>query len=69
LLKRSYAKPSSPRSSGAGFHRHPTYDETFTIVEGQYDFQLDGKSLKLIPGDVLFVPWERDTASSAQVLT
>ena len=46
----------APPESGAGYHRHPTYDETFIIVEGCYDFRLDGKLLKLGPGDVVFVP-------------
>ena len=45
-----------PPESGAGYHRHPTYDETFIICEGRYDFRLDGKLLKLRPGDVVFVP-------------
>jgi len=45
-----------PPESGAGYHRHPTYDETFVIFEGHYDFRLDGKMLKLGPGDVVFVP-------------
>ena len=45
-----------PPESGAGYHRHPTYDETFIICEGQYDFRLDGKVLKLSAGDVVFVP-------------
>jgi mannose-6-phosphate isomerase-like protein (cupin superfamily) len=45
-----------PPESGAGYHRHPTYDETFIICEGHYDFRLDGKLLKLGPGDVVFVP-------------
>ena len=45
-----------PPESGAGYHRHPTYDETFIICEGHYDFRLDGKVLKLGPGDVVFVP-------------
>ena len=45
-----------PPESGAGYHRHPTYDETFIICEGNYDFLLDGKLLKLGPGDVIFVP-------------
>jgi mannose-6-phosphate isomerase-like protein (cupin superfamily) len=45
-----------PPESGAGYHRHPTYDETFIICEGNYDFRLDGKLLKLNPGDVVFVP-------------
>ena len=45
-----------PPESGAGHHRHATYDETFIICEGHYDFRLDGKLLKLGPGDVVFVP-------------
>ncbi len=45
-----------PPESGAGYHRHPTYDETFIILEGHYDFRLDGNVLKLGPGDVVFVP-------------
>jgi len=45
-----------PPESGAGYHRHPTYDETFIICAGRYDFRLDGKLLKLSAGDVVFVP-------------
>lgn len=45
-----------PPESGAGYHRHATYDETFIICEGRYDFRLDGELLKLSPGDVVFVP-------------
>jgi mannose-6-phosphate isomerase-like protein (cupin superfamily) len=45
-----------PPESGAGYHRHVTYDETFVICEGHYDFRLDGKLLRLGPGDVVFVP-------------
>ena len=45
-----------PPESGPGYHRHPTYDETFIICEGHYDFRLDGELLKLSPGDVVFVP-------------
>ncbi len=45
-----------PPESGAGYHRHPSYDETFIICEGHYDFRLDGELLRLGPGDVVFVP-------------
>ena len=45
-----------PPESGAGFHRHETYDETFIICEGMYEFRLDEKLLDLLPGDVVFVP-------------
>jgi quercetin dioxygenase-like cupin family protein len=45
-----------PPAAGAGLHRHPTWDETFIVCEGRYEFQIDGKTLNLGPGDVLFVP-------------
>jgi mannose-6-phosphate isomerase-like protein (cupin superfamily) len=45
-----------PPGSGAGRHRHPTFDETFVIHEGHYEFQIGEKMLKLGPGEMLFVP-------------
>lgn len=45
-----------PPGSGAGLHRHATYDETHLICEGNYEFQLDEKLLKLGPGDTVWVP-------------
>ena len=45
-----------PPESGAGLHRHPSYDETFIICEGRYEFQLAEKALALGPGDMVFVP-------------
>jgi mannose-6-phosphate isomerase-like protein (cupin superfamily) len=45
-----------PPECGAGYHSHPTYDETFIICEGRYDFRLGESLLKLGPGDVVFVP-------------
>jgi mannose-6-phosphate isomerase-like protein (cupin superfamily) len=45
-----------PPDSGAGLHRHPTYDETFIIWEGHYEFQVGTRMLKLGPGDMVFVP-------------
>lgn len=32
-----------PPDSGAALHRHPTYDETFIICEGHYEFQIGEK--------------------------
>jgi mannose-6-phosphate isomerase-like protein (cupin superfamily) len=52
----TFCEAIEPPESGAGYHRHPTYDETFVICEGHYDFRLDGEELKLGPGDVVFVP-------------
>ena len=45
-----------PPGSGAGYHRHPTYDETFIICVGNYEFRLGEELLKLGAGDVVFVP-------------
>ncbi|MGH8216402.1 MAG: cupin domain-containing protein [Rhodanobacteraceae bacterium] len=45
-----------PPGSGAALHRHPTYDETFIICEGNYEFQVGEESLALAAGDMVFVP-------------
>jgi mannose-6-phosphate isomerase-like protein (cupin superfamily) len=45
-----------PPDSGAALHRHPSYDETFIICEGHYEFQLGDKLLRLAAGDTVFVP-------------
>jgi mannose-6-phosphate isomerase-like protein (cupin superfamily) len=45
-----------PPGSGAGLHRHPTYDETHIICEGRYECQLGDEMLKLGPGDMMFAP-------------
>ncbi len=45
-----------PPGSGAGLHRHTTYDETHIICEGRYECQLGDEMLKLGPGDMMFAP-------------
>ena len=45
-----------PPDSGASCHRHPTYDETFIINEGHYEFRVGDQLLKLGPGEMVFVP-------------
>ncbi len=45
-----------PPESGAGLHRHATYDETHLICEGRFDCQLGDQRLTLEPGEVMFVP-------------
>jgi mannose-6-phosphate isomerase-like protein (cupin superfamily) len=47
---------SEPPGSGAGRHRHATYDETFIINDGHYEFQVGDQMLKIGPGEVVFVP-------------
>jgi len=45
-----------PPDSGAGLHRHPSYDETHIICEGRYECRLGDKLLVLGPGDMMFAP-------------
>lgn len=45
-----------PPDSGAGLHRHATYDETHIICEGHYECQLGDRRLRLGPGDMMFAP-------------
>jgi quercetin dioxygenase-like cupin family protein len=43
---------------GPALHTHPKGSETFYIIDGDYRFILDGKSIEGIPGDTIFVPKE-----------
>ena len=45
-----------PPDSGAGLHRHPTYDETHIICAGRYRCRLGDTMLELGPGDMMFAP-------------
>ena len=45
-----------PPDSGAGLHRHPTYDETHIICAGRYQCRLGDEMLELGPGDMMFAP-------------
>ena len=45
-----------PPGSGAGLHRHATYDETHIVCEGRYDCQLGDEKLVLGPGEMMFAP-------------
>ena len=45
-----------PPDSGAGLHRHSTYDETHIICAGRYQCQLGDRMLTLGPGDMMFAP-------------
>ena len=47
-----------PPNLGPPLHVHPKGSETFYIVEGNYEFILDGQSIIGKPGDVIFVPKE-----------
>lgn len=45
-----------PPNLGPALHMHPKGPETFYIVDGNYEFVLDGKSIMGKPGDIIFVP-------------
>jgi quercetin dioxygenase-like cupin family protein len=45
-----------PPKLGPALHLHPNGSETFYIIEGNYEFILDEKSIIGKPGDTIFVP-------------
>ncbi|MGP1271989.1 MAG: cupin domain-containing protein [Phycisphaerales bacterium] len=47
-----------PEGSGAPFHRHPSFDEVFIILEGRVEFQADDEVHTLGPGDLIHIPGE-----------
>jgi mannose-6-phosphate isomerase-like protein (cupin superfamily) len=55
-----------PPDSGAGLHRHASYDETHIICEGRYEARLGNETLQLSPGEMFFAP--RGTAHSIKCL-
>lgn len=50
---------------GPSLHKHPKGSETFYIIEGDYHFILNGKSINGKPGDTIFVP--KDTPHRFEV--
>jgi len=45
-----------PSNVGPALHVHPKGPETFYIIEGDYEFILDSKSIMANPGDLVLVP-------------
>ena len=41
---------------GAPPHTHSREDETFQVLEGEYEFTVDGKTIRAKPGTTLFAP-------------
>ncbi len=52
----SLCESIDPPGAGAGLHRHPSFQETFIIVEGRYDFEVAGEHRSMGPGETLVVP-------------
>jgi quercetin dioxygenase-like cupin family protein len=47
-----------PEGSGPPFHRHPTFDEVFIVLEGMLEFQVNDEVHTARPGDLVHVPGE-----------
>jgi quercetin dioxygenase-like cupin family protein len=37
-------------------HRHPTFQETFIVLEGDFEFEVSGERRSLSKGDMLVIP-------------
>jgi mannose-6-phosphate isomerase-like protein (cupin superfamily) len=46
----------TPPGGGPPLHRHSREDESFYILEGEFDFEVDGKTLRAGPGCSVFTP-------------
>ena len=47
-----------PVGSGPPFHRHPSFDEVFIVLEGEIEFQARDEVHTLGAGDLIFIPGE-----------
>lgn len=47
-----------PEGSGPPFHKHPTFDEVFIILEGTVEFQVNDEVHTAHAGDLVHVPGE-----------
>src|SRR5689334_18615696 len=45
-----------PPGASVDLHRHPAFQETFVVLEGQFDFEADGERYTLGSGETLVVP-------------
>jgi quercetin dioxygenase-like cupin family protein len=66
----SFFQVQSDPGQGPALHRHP-YDETFSVVDGEVTFVVDGRPLVARSGDTAVVPagaWHRFTNSGAATL-
>ena len=54
----SYSIIESLEQPGANvaLHRHPSWQETFVVLEGRFDFQASGERHSLGPGEMLVIP-------------
>jgi mannose-6-phosphate isomerase-like protein (cupin superfamily) len=45
-----------PPGGGAPPHIHPREDESFYVVDGEFEFSRDGETIKAGPGSLVYVP-------------
>jgi quercetin dioxygenase-like cupin family protein len=45
-----------PPGASVDLHRHPAFQETFVVLQGRFEFEVDGKRYSLGPGETLVVP-------------
>jgi quercetin dioxygenase-like cupin family protein len=45
-----------PPGASVDLHRHPSWQETFVVLEGRFDFEVAGARHALGPGEILVVP-------------
>ena len=45
-----------PPGASVALHRHPSWQETFVVLEGRFDFEVAGARHALGPGEILVVP-------------
>ena len=45
-----------PPGASVDLHRHPAWQETFVVLEGRFDFSVEGARHTVGPGEILVVP-------------
>jgi quercetin dioxygenase-like cupin family protein len=52
----SMIESMEPPGASVDLHRHPSWQETFVVLEGHFDFEVAGARHALGPGEILVVP-------------
>jgi quercetin dioxygenase-like cupin family protein len=54
----TYSLFESTEAPGArvAMHRHPSFQETFMVLDGRFDFQVDDQLRSMGPGEMLVIP-------------
>ena len=52
----SMIESMEPPGASVALHRHPSWQETFVVLEGHFDFDVAGARHALGPGEILVVP-------------